>query len=526
MLWHRSAPTKPSQDPYEFQALRTTRTIRLVKLCRTKVNECIACTIHHFDENQLRNLKYHALSYVWGDPTPTRQVYLRDQGTDWHPLPLHENLWQFLDHAWRRKNFDRLFWTDRLCLDQKSHEEISQQVPRMRAIYHSAELVVVWLNLGRKEQQGLRKLVRWRRDENFMPEFWQTMMRNRLSLTANDIWAEMLGNPFWQRIWIVQEVVLAKKVCVKLEYVTIDLDQLPSLFRPFRMDAVYNPAQESSFWALFNMRREGGILPLWRILTDFSEYHSSRPADRLYGLLGMVADHDDGNSPVDNILVDYDKPTMHVMLDAVFESSPPMTWYSDADLRVGPQDTCESISQLEGYISSSKTIQRHRGFASLALQALEAFDIIKSVPCRLAPWERTRLTERFLVSAAKTKWKPTFAQSAALAGILISRGTKARLDAVKAHRQRRGEASSPWRCYTHRSLYGYHKGLESNELVVGTVWAAWDREGIVNACGEQSQSCEGSTMTFAIPQIGLLLLVETALNRWGCLRLFRLKDQA
>lgn len=512
MLWLGS---RSSQEPYEYRALRTTSTIRLIKVCRNRVNGCIACRIYHFDKKQLGNVKYHALSYVWGDPTPTRQVYLRDQETDWHPFPLHENLWQFLDHAWRHKRFGRLFWTDRLCLDQNSHEEISQQVPRMRAIYRNAELVEIWLKLGKEEQKGLSKLVRLRHGLKLMPEGWQQTMRHRLSLSADDIYAQALGNHYWRRIWIVQEVVVAKKVCITFEDVSIDLDELPALLNTFRTDHTRGPAHPPAFSALVNMRAEGGKLPLWRILRDFAKYESSRPSDRVYGLLGMVADHHDGSSPLENIQVDYDKPTLHVMLDALLESSPPLKTYNDARLILGPRDTCDNLALLESYIMSSKTTPRHRDFADFTLQTLEAFDIIKSIPGRLEQWKTNQIIGKLLLTVAMSKFNPTLAQSAVLAGILIARNTKAHLHAVKAHRRRRGEESSPWRCTFHRAHNTCAETVRLNEEVVGTVFAPWEREEIVNACAEQSQSCDGSTMTFEIAQAGLRLLVTTTAGDLG-----------
>lgn len=128
MFWYRSTRISPSQDDrltdflYHFQPLSASTTIRLIKVLPRKVWGCIACKVFHFNETQQEAIKYHALSYVWGDSKPTRQIYLQDESNrdnEWRPFPLHENLWQFLDHAWRSKLFDQLFWTDYLCLDQK-----------------------------------------------------------------------------------------------------------------------------------------------------------------------------------------------------------------------------------------------------------------------------------------------------------------------------------------------------------------------------------------------------------------------
>lgn len=528
MLRHESAQPRANQDPYEYRKLSTKTTIRLIKVCEEIVNGCIACRMYHFDEQQRGNVKYHALSYVWGDPTPTRQVYMQDQGTDWNTFPLHENLWQFLDHAWRHKRFEQLFWTDRLCLDQNSHEEISQQVPRMRDIYRSAELVEVWLKLGIKEQEDMAELVRWSQGLKLIPEGCQHAMRSRMSLSADNIYSKTMEHCYWRRIWIVQEVVVAKKVCVTFEDISIDLDELPVLLRLFPTDRTPMPTDGPAFWELVDMRAEGGKLPLWRILTDFSDYESSRPSDRVYGLLGLVADHRDGSSPLDHIQVDYDKPTVHVILDAVFESSSRLLLYDHAAHSLGHRDTCENLRLLEGYILCSKTTQKHRQLAKLALQTLEAFEIIISVPGGRELWERGYKTEYFDVSFLSDMWGPTFAQNAAVVGMQIANGNTAELDAVKAHRKRRGETASPWRCTAHQSRNGGHETLGSDEVLAGTARVRLDRERVVNECAQRSSNCDGSTMTFEISEIGLRMLVEIPVEDGfeGCLKLFLMKVES
>ena len=515
MFWRGSARAKSSQDdpvtedPYEFQPLHTTSTIRLIKISPEKVKGCIACRVYHFDEEEQRTIQYHALSYLWGDPQPTRQVYLQGPGKEWRPLPLHENLWKFLDHAWQRKLFHQLFWTDRLCLDQNGHEEISEQVPRMHAIYRGAELVVIWLQLKEEEEQFLRKLVKSRHYLNLTPGVWHKKMKKRIPLYQDAIWGAM-ENPYWERVWIVQEVVVAQKVCVTCRDTSIGLDELRPLLDPFWTGKFHDPGKPS-MWRLCEMRDEGGRVPLWKVLRDFTGYQSSRPVDRVYGLLGMVANHDDGSSAIEHIQVDYDKPILHVLLDAMFESSPPLTEYTLLPLCLGPRDTYFSLSLLDDYIADSKTMQRHRDFANFALQAFKALNIIKFVPEASPPYFIGDLT---YVSdpEGKIDWKPNLGQSAVLIGLTLAKRTYIPLDYWKVHRQRRGDEWSLWRCATHQSHDGGHAGLESYETVARvTIVEPWDRKGVVEACGEQSQSCDGSTMTCEIPQTRLRLLVESAI---------------
>lgn len=525
MFWRGSGRTRSSRDeliagdPYQFQALSTSTTIRLIKVSPQKVRGCIACSVYHFDEKQQGAIKYHALSYLWGDPNPTRRIYLKDQGSEWRPFPLHENLWQFLDHARRRKLFDQLFWTDHLCLDQGGHDEISQQVPRMHAIYRNAELVVVWLQLREEEQDALRRVVRSRHRPRLMPGARHGVLQERRLASCQDaIWGAM-ENPYWERVWIVQEVVVAKRVRVTSGDISVGLDELRSLLDPFRQARF--PSGKPSMWVLCEMRAAGGKMPLWRILRDFTGYQSSRPVDRVYGLLGMVEDDKDGSSPAANIQVDYEKPILHVLLDAMFESSPPLREYRLATQCLGPWNTYDSLALLEGYIASGTTTQRHRGFARVALHAFEAFNIIKSVPGAPHPYVMRDLMDKVFSLAGS--WDPTRHQRAALIGFLLARWSRGALGRWTAHRWLRGEESpSPWLCAAHRHDEGAGGdgvrggGRELYQVVAFlAVRTGWAHESVIDACKYQSRGCDGSTMVCAFPEVGLRLLIKSSMNRGG-----------
>lgn len=516
MFWHGWTRTRPTQDdlatddPYQFQPLSASTTIRLIKVLPEKVKGCIACRIAHFDGKQQEAIKYHALSYVWGEAESTRQVYLQGQGNVFRPFPLHENLWQFLDHTWRAKHFDQWFWTDYLCLNQKGPEEISQQVPRMNAIYRNAKLVVIWLRLEKDEREGLRRLVRWLDRIELMPKVVYRIIQQRLPYYQDAIRGAM-NNPYWRRVWIVQEVVVAEKVCVTTEDMSVDLDELRVLVDTF-VDAK-DWAQRPSMWLLCDMRAVGGRIPLWRILRDFKRYQSSRPVDRVFGMLGMVEDCEDGSSPAENIQVDYDQEMWLVLLDVMFESSLPLAEYRRAEFLVGKAFR-KGFELLKRYIGHSKTTARHRNFGRIALQAFEAFSIIKWVPRAPLHSDVGDLTDDLFSSAANTDWKPTLKQSAALIGLLLSRLNKGALPTWITHRKKFEEdRTSPWRCGAHGSHDGDRSGLGSYEVVarVSKTWI-WGRGSVVNACGQQSKSCNGSVMACEISDIGLRLNIQPGIS--------------
>ncbi|KAF8846443.1 HET-domain-containing protein, partial [Acephala macrosclerotiorum] len=129
-----------STTGYTYQPLKTPSSIRLLKLLPGYVHGMISCTIEEFRD--VERPDYHALSYCWGDPKPTRKILLNN-----HERGLHENLWQFLHQTLDAGRCSPYYWTDSLCLDQSKTEELKQQVPRMGIMYTNAALVVVWLGI-------------------------------------------------------------------------------------------------------------------------------------------------------------------------------------------------------------------------------------------------------------------------------------------------------------------------------------------------------------------------------------------
>ncbi|KAK8151974.1 heterokaryon incompatibility protein-domain-containing protein, partial [Phyllosticta citribraziliensis] len=133
-------------NKFQYTELSTRSTIRLIKIQKQKVNDTIVCVLRHAEQT---DIEYYALSYVWGDATPTREILVETEDApagESFIFPLHENLWRFLDWAWHQGKFDRWFWTDRICLNQKDEKEKAHQIPRMGDIFQNATQVVAWLN--------------------------------------------------------------------------------------------------------------------------------------------------------------------------------------------------------------------------------------------------------------------------------------------------------------------------------------------------------------------------------------------
>jgi len=85
---------------------------------------------------------YQALSYTWGDPTPTRFILVEDV-----VLEVRINLY----HALRRlrcTNNPRVIWIDAICINQSDMDERTQQVMLMKSVYSNCREVMMWLGDG------------------------------------------------------------------------------------------------------------------------------------------------------------------------------------------------------------------------------------------------------------------------------------------------------------------------------------------------------------------------------------------
>lgn len=238
-------------ESYQYRSLGTRSAIRLIKVLPDRAKGNVVCIIHHFDQANTPNLNYTAVSYRWGDPTPTRTIHLGDPAGRGYSHPLHENLWQLLDHLWQQKMFDRFYWTDSLYLNQKDAQEIGEQVPRMGEIYTAAEDVLIWLGHEKQGEDAMKLVQDWPGpvdrglvDINNEEEVERANGVENMRHSVGEAAVFLLLLPYWSRVWIVQEVALARKACVAYGNISLDIDDFRlrvDLFRREKSEFAYQP---------------------------------------------------------------------------------------------------------------------------------------------------------------------------------------------------------------------------------------------------------------------------------------------
>ena len=278
-------------DVYKYQALDTTkRQIRLIKLEKNASSKLPPrCSIYAF--NLASAPKYIALSYTWSPPNPSHRIMVDNK-----TFEVRENLYNFLCSFRSTTRTDIAYlYIDQICIDQGNIEERNSQVRLMSDIYTQSSLVVVWLGSDLKMVKAAHDI------EDDMQD------ADELHVPTANI-KFLLSNMYFTRIWIVQEVSLAREILMLIgdcelvwgaaEFVAQNID----LMKP-----------ANSLNTLKDLFEEKNRREEWRIDTlvgRYSVHECLDPRDKVYGFLGMVPDW---QRPV----VDYAKSTHQVFLDII-----------------------------------------------------------------------------------------------------------------------------------------------------------------------------------------------------------------
>ena len=192
-------PTTQLPD-FRYQQLPSAKHVRLVHILKglkdSPLN--IRFTAVKLAENPL----FETLSYVWG---VKRHYRVNCQGAS---LVVRQNLCDALQ-ALRSTDETRVFWIDALCIDQDNLEERTQQVGMMREIYAASERTTIWLGANAASSETIALLKKIAQ----VPEAYTILYENE------SIWKELgilFQNPWFYRIWIIQEVAVARSVVVML----------------------------------------------------------------------------------------------------------------------------------------------------------------------------------------------------------------------------------------------------------------------------------------------------------------------
>ncbi|KAI0913990.1 heterokaryon incompatibility protein-domain-containing protein [Ustulina deusta] len=293
-------------DTFRYKQLDlNTSAFRLVRLVKGDSYETIECELIYttLDDNVI---PYEAVSYTWGG-TSAKPLNIRLDGKR---FMVTSSLWHLLGNI-RDREKDRYLWVDAIAINQDDNFERSHQVQRMRAIYRSADHVIIYLGaeatLPGIFMESLRRFhihtlgCHWASDDRRWKIAWEMAQDDPqldYSATPRDVQRkgleELLERPWFRRVWILQEVANARSASVYCGTTSIPahIFAMAPTFLGVDLDghtaAVFGLMPTYSGQGSRKLR-DGTFCS---ILLDFRQSEASDPRDRIFALLGLCKDQD------------------------------------------------------------------------------------------------------------------------------------------------------------------------------------------------------------------------------------------
>ncbi|KAF4436675.1 heterokaryon incompatibility [Fusarium acutatum] len=180
---------------------------------------------------------FHALSYRWGAPinegpfksyTNELVAPIKIGNAE---LKVARNLLDFLVQVKEDQRLrDKEFWIDAICINQNDNDERSYQVSNMMAeIYRRANTVIAWL--GDSDAHTKRAFDHMAKvaDRNILQSLGIPTGRRNSELSDHDeaCWeaiGKIFDRTYWNRSWIIQELVLPEHVTLRCGVYSTDWD--------------------------------------------------------------------------------------------------------------------------------------------------------------------------------------------------------------------------------------------------------------------------------------------------------------
>ena len=325
--------------------------IRLLTLCPGNFNDPLKgkLSVIALDDLERGNgdiLHWEALSYCWGN-RPSSEIlrisHMTAQAASDKALYITPSLHLALRHI-RLKSRERTIWIDQTCVNQNDLEERARQIQHMSFIYTKADNVIAWIGSGDPDSlmymemlsviSGLMDSGMYPRkdrptheeeDRLFEALTLKSMFRNSpifTAVTTHDAKRQYLASlcrtfcrsPWFERLWIVQEAVLAKHLVLQYGDKTIEWHVhakacLELLWKDLSVDWTQLSGSGIGLTDTIEMLKDtdygSSSRRLVVLLNALKCQKTSDARDRIYGLMGMaeLQKPQDGDT---SIIVDYE----------------------------------------------------------------------------------------------------------------------------------------------------------------------------------------------------------------------------
>ncbi|CZR52699.1 uncharacterized protein PAC_02576 [Phialocephala subalpina] len=400
-----------SNRNYEHFPLATTTSIRILELQPGEGTTTLKCKLSTVERGNAA--PYEAISYSWGRSSDTRVIYCESKKLK-VTVNLRDALWRIRDPV-----EVKMLWADAVCINQNDNEERANQVKQMGSIYANAVRVLVWLDVPNAKFGDFDYLfdvdVDNRRHSDSRIGRASLVLEEYVSkLEAADLHTEgldpdsnavghafshLLDSPWFTRLWVVQEVGLAKSVVAMFGDTTIDFVDLIRVIlrlecRTLLIDRLgLVTAAKANIFTAFPARAielAGEVEEDWDFLELMEVTRGQKASDRrdyIYALLGHPSAMIDGAPIV--------VPNYNMKADGLFFDIAVKLIRSTNSLRVLSAVQHIDESQVnEGAVSWIPTWTRDTAITSLGVPRDHYFDVTYDASAGTDPnWELSKSTK-------------------------------------------------------------------------------------------------------------------------------------
>lgn len=274
----------PTEGIFKHKPLDTTkREIRLLRLQQTEHG--VAGIIEHFELGL--SPPYRALSYMWGMADEDSEITLNHA-----TFKVRKHLFDFLVQYESRCSDGDYLWVDQICINQHSTSERNHTVRHMEDIFADAQIVLIWLHLEH--------------DFHTWSECHRCSCRSRHIGCACDLDVRIGKHHYWRRLWIVQEVLLARRARVILQQ-----EQRLAAFPIDAVDHIESAALGSLLESAMSFQDgRRSHIRMEQAFLSWARNECSDPRDKVYALQSLVY-------TIERLHPDYDKTVAEVYADAI-----------------------------------------------------------------------------------------------------------------------------------------------------------------------------------------------------------------
>ncbi|KAG4028112.1 hypothetical protein MFRU_024g00820 [Monilinia fructicola] len=326
-----------SKTRLKYKPLKSATAIRLAVIHPGSNDNPIECHLIHA---KLGETAYEALSYEWKEASQNDPMIIVNDKR----IIIRKNLYHALKQI-RLPETYRYIWIDALCINQRKIKERNSQVQIMGQIYSGASKVIVWLGNAEDNSDNAIKMLQdvsaqvvLNHTQQISYEEYEDQLDQLSSDYKHEDWKALVAlcqRPYWSRIWVLQEVHLAKSYEVRCGSRFIGGVEFQSSITLFSASVIktdisadYCRIISQSAVAAHRLAKEisaeNNTLRRWIIVTSSGGFVSKKPHDMIYALLGVSSDWQNGEVV---LIPDYKKPLLDLFLDVVpiVKSKPPGT---------------------------------------------------------------------------------------------------------------------------------------------------------------------------------------------------------